>query len=241
MPTAESQAWAKTVLSTLPISLRSVVVQSTAQQFESMKAAHMEFADDPNFKINFLQDFYYQNMEKIITANKGADFRFVPALPISMIPDITEQRALETLICNATSVEVDSFQKILAKRKQESLEWVQKEKLAEVQEMWVNKHYWAIFKEVMSGISVGAGQKRASQADTQLEDSTMQVAIVQDMFASPRKRPRNETVPAAQEGDATIASNQIYLHIAEIHLRENDFPRGTALTAITVAPHAKPS
>jgi hypothetical protein len=168
-------------------------------------------------------------MEKIITENKEDHFRFVPELPISMIPDITEQRAVETLIRNATPVEVDSFKEILAKRKQESLGWVPNENLAEVQEMWVNQHYYLIFKEVMSGISVGAGRKPASQADAKLEDSAMQVAIVQDMFASPRKRSRNETVHAAQGADATIASHRMFLHIAEIHLRENDFPRGVKI------------
>ena len=121
MPTTKSQAWAQTVMSRLPIALRSMVVESTTEELQSFRVANMEFANTADLEKHFLRKFYYENMEKIIIANQEDNVHFVPEVPISIIESPREQSAVEITIHNATSMDVKKFEELLGKRKRESL------------------------------------------------------------------------------------------------------------------------
>ena len=111
-------------------------------------------------------------MEKIIIANKEDNVHFVPEVPISIIESPREQSAVESMIRNATSMDVNKFKELLGKRKRESLTWVSSKNWAVVEDIWVKQHYYQIFQEVMSGMSVDDGRKPVSQTNPAVENSS---------------------------------------------------------------------
>ena len=207
MPTPDLQSWAKGVLCALPKCLRSIVETSTATALQEVKLAHAEFADEPGFLKNFLQDFYYENMQKIISQNKDATYCFLPGLPTMIISDVSERKVVEDLIPTVTPTDAKTFLAVLQKRQEECLAWVAKENLQEVRDMWANQHYYAIFKEVMLSRCAGDAKKHAAtrsihevDAPSAVTDVLPLVSVaVGDMFSSPpRKARRLHTEPTSQ-------------------------------------------
>lgn len=198
MPTPDLQSWAKGVLSALPMCLRSIVETSTAKALLEVKLAHAEFAYEPGFETNFLQDFYYENMQNIISQNKEAIYCFLPGLPTMIITDVSERKVVEDLIPTVTPTDAKTFLDVLQKRQEESLAWVPEENLQEVQDMWANQNYYSIFKEVMSSRCAVDGKKHAATqsahevgAPSAVTDALPLVSVsLGDMFASPRKARR---------------------------------------------------
>jgi len=219
MPTAKSRAWARALLDSLPSSLYTTVQKNTDETLKSMKE---DLGNDVDFEKEALQDFYFQDMEKIIAANKTNDFRFVPKVPISVLPNITAKIDAETMIHNITRTQVKKFEELLEERAEKDLFWLkEKQDLQGVRELWMTQKYYEILKEVMSAIPTDADkeEKVDSEANSNHEKSDI------SMLETPRKKQKTtDTVSGRQEDDATM--ERMPLQIADIHLRKEEFPRG---------------
>ena len=179
---SQKRAWAETLLASLPMNLHDKVKSSTAEAFRKECELNPEFVDEKDFRKYFLEDFYYQNLEQLLS-KPVTSYSFVPALPLSSMKDEKLRIIVQQLLDNMDAKKEATFKERLDERMKHDLAWAASRNMQQLSDLWMMQNYFQLLAKFLEADS----PKRRPQAEgssntnTQIPDTTM------SMLASPKR------------------------------------------------------